>query len=328
MAKSRGVDAKLSRLQALRHEAPAPGHLAELRKALGERSNLVVADAAEIAGERALAELAPELVAAFDRFMVDLAESDKLCRAKIAITDALNKLEYDRADVFLRGLRHVQMEPRWGRPEDTAAPLRGGAAFGLVRIDYHDVVLLLADLLADPEKAARCAAAQALGESRSPAAIPLLRFKARVGDPEAEVTADCLAALMTAAPAESLPFVAAFLDHASEAVGEGAAFALAASRRPDALEALQAYWPQARHGSLQEVILLAIAMTRLPAALDFLLEVLASGDRGVALAALPALAIHRHNTAVKERVAAALLAKGDPALQDRFRKKFETGAGP
>jgi HEAT repeat protein len=323
MAKLRGVDAKLNRLRALRQKAPTQEHLAELRHALADKSNLVVADAAEIAGERLLSDLAPDLVGAFNRFMVESAENDKLCRAKIAIVSALNKIEYDKEDIFLTAIHHVQMEPRWGGREDLAAPLRANAAFGLVRMNHHDVLLLLADLLADPEKVARSAAAQALGETRSAAAIPLLRFKARTGDKEPEVTADCLTALLTAAPRESVPFVAQFLDSPSEAIQEGVAFALGESRRPDALAILTGYWPKARNAFLQEVLLLAISMTRLPAALDFILEILASDNQASASAALSALAIHRHNAPVKERIAAVVAKKGDAALQDSFKKKFE-----
>ncbi len=323
MAKARGVEAKLSRLRALRREAATPEHQAELRRALEDRSNLVVADAAEIVGERLLSDLAPDLVAAFDRFMVEPAESDKGCRAKIAIVNALNQIEYDEEDVFLRGIRHAQMEPRWGREEDSAAPLRGGSAFGLVRVNHPDILLLLADLLADPDKVARSAAATALGGTGAPAAIPLLRFKARVGDEEPEVVAECLAALMGAAPKESLPFVAQFLDSPSAAIQEGAAFALAESRRPEALDVLKGHWPRTRRGPLEEALLLAIAMTRLPEALEFLLEVLADDDRAAASAALSALAIHRHNDPVRERIAAVVVRKGDTALLDSFKKKLE-----
>jgi HEAT repeat protein len=322
MAKSRGVDAKLNRLRALRRETPIPEHLAELRKALGDTSNLVVADAAEIVGSRILPELAPDLVAAFDRFMVEPAETDKLCRAKTALVEALNKIEYEKEDVFLAGIHHVQMEPRWGGEEDSAARLRGSAALALVRINYRDVVLLLADLLADPEKVTRVAAAQALGESRAPSALPLLRFKARLGDEDPDVTAECLTALMSAAPKESLPFVAQFLDSPDEAIQQGAAFALAESRRPDALDILMQHWPKARDGSAQELIRLAISMTRLPAALDFVLESLVADNQSTALAALSALAIHPHNQSIHERIAAAVAKKGDAILKEAFRKEF------
>jgi hypothetical protein len=105
---------------------------------------------------------------------------------------------------------------------------------------------------------------------------------------------------------------------------EGAALALGESRRPEALDVLTGHWPKARHGSLEEVLLLAIAMTRLPAALDFLLEVLATEGQATASAALAALAIHRHNEAVKQRIAAVLAKKGVADLQDSFNKKFES----
>src|SRR5262249_1539477 len=154
-----------NRLRALRREAVVSGHVVELRRALNDASNLVVADVAEIVAERHLSELAADLGAAFERFLVAPVETDLLCRAKVAILEALNEREYDGEEIFLRAIRHVQMEPRWGREEDSAAGLRGCAAFGLVRINYHDVAVLLADLLADPEKPARLAAAKALGAS-------------------------------------------------------------------------------------------------------------------------------------------------------------------
>ena len=290
--------------------------------ALADPSNVVVGQAAEIVGERILSDLAPDLAAGFHRFLVDPAESDKRCLAKHAIVEALNKIEYDRPDVFLIGIRHVQMEPRFGGAEDSAALLRGSCGYGLLRLNYPNVVYLLVDLLADPEKPARLAAVKALGELGTPAAVALLRFKVRTGDHDPEVTAECLAVLMTAAPAESLDFVASFLDGPSDVVQEGAAFALGESRRADALDVLKERWPQTRRGSFQEALLLAVAMTRLPAALDFLLGVLAGDNRDAALAALSALAIHRHGP-VRERIAEVVARKGDAALQERFNKQFK-----
>jgi HEAT repeat protein len=325
MAKARSVDAKLTRLRALRTEPVSPALVEELRGLVADKSNFVVAEAAEIVGERMLADLAPDLAAAFPRFLVDPVETDKLCRAKIAITDALHKVEYDGEDLFRSALRHVQMEPRWGGSDDTAAPLRAAAAFALVRLNLRDLLLLLADLLADPEKVGRSAAAKALGASGSVAAIPLLRLKARIGDEEPEVVGECLTALVTADPAGSVAFVGEFLDSPSEPIAEAAALALAESRRADAFERLKAHWPKVRPGSLQNVLLLAIAITRLPAALEFLLEVLAGKDAAAAQAALTALAIHRHNPAAQERIAAVIAKKGDDALRERFGREFRAG---
>ena len=162
MGKKRSVDAKLARLTALRKEPASSAVIAELCKFLGDASNFVAAEAAAIIGKAKLVDLAPDLAAAFDRFMIDPEETDKICRAKIALIEALNQLDYDRPEIFLRAIRHVQYEPVWGGRQDTAAPLRAAAAFGLVRLNHRDILTLLADLLADPEKGARIAAVQAL----------------------------------------------------------------------------------------------------------------------------------------------------------------------
>lgn len=322
MPKARGLEGKLARLKAIRLEDAAPQHTEELRGFLADKSNFAVAEAAEIVGERLLTTLSPDLVAAFLRFMIDPLETDKLCRAKFAIVEALNKLEYDDEEIFLTGFRHVQMEAAWGKPEDTAAPLRGASAFGLVRIHYRGVVLLLAELLADPEKIARQNAAQALGALGSEAASVLLRFKAKAGDKEPEVIGDCLTALMTAEPKESLPFVANFLASRGEGIAEGAALAIAESRTPEALEVLKTHWPAARNRPLQNVLLLAISITRQSAAIDFLLEILAGKDEGAASAALSALAIHKHNPSIKDRIAAVVKKQNLRGLHEGFTKSF------
>jgi HEAT repeat protein len=318
MAKPRGVDAKLRRLQAIRAEPITPRLVTELREALADKSNFVCAEAAEIAGERGLTELVPDMAESFRRFLEDAAETDKTCRAKIAIVEALHKLDADEEDVYRIAIRHVQPEGRWGGSDDTAAPLRALAAFALVRINPRDLMVLLADLLADPEKVARSGAAKALGASGAMAAVPLLRFKARVGDEEPEVIVECLTGLLTADSEVSLPFVGEFLD-ADDEVAEGVALALGESRRLAAFDILKAHWPRARMSeSLGRVVLLAMAITRQPAALEFLFGVLADANEPTAKAAMSALAIYRHNPAVRDR-AKELVAK-KPAL----RKAFET----
>lgn len=321
MAKTRGVEAKLARLRVLRHETESPELNAELGRALEDRSNPVAAAAAEIVGERFITAVAANLVAAFDRFMAD--DSDKLCRAKTAIVEALNKLEHDAEAVFRRGVVHVQPEAAWGPPVDSAVHLRAACAFGLARIGVRDLLDILVDRLVEKDHVVRRAVIQALAASGKAAAVPLLRLKARIGDEEPSVTGECLSALMSVAPIESLPLVTAFLHSASEELQEGAAFALGESRRPEALQALIDHWPRAHGRSLQEALLLAISMTRLPAGIDFLLNVLADESGDVAADALFALRIHRHNAAIKQRVAAAVAERGDTELQANFQKKFD-----
>ena len=285
----------------------------------------MVAEAAEAVGHFTLAGLAPDLAAAFERFLVDPVKTDKLCRAKIAIAQTLDKLEYLRSDVFLRGIRHVQPEPVWGGQQDTAAPLRGACAFALVRIGHPGVLNLLVDLLTDPEKDARLAAVQALAYNSTQAAGFLLRLKARMGDKEPEVTSECLGALLKLDPVEAMPFVADFLQSPEEAVQEGAVLALGESRRPEAFQLLKDFWDSQIGSELRETILVAMALLRLPAANDFLLSLVADQSTAVATAAVSALAVHRHDTRLRERVEAAVTQTGDADLRAHFEKRFRIG---
>jgi HEAT repeat protein len=298
--------------------------LQELRRALGDRSNLLAAEAAEIAGNLALADLVPDLLAAFERFLIEPLKSDKLCRAKIAIAQALDKMEYTRQDVFLRGVTYVQPEPVWGGQQDTAAPLRAACAFALVRIGYGGVLDLLVDLLIDPQREARLAAVQSLAYSGSHAAGLLLRLKARVGDKEPDVTAECLSGLLKLDPEHAMPFVAEFFQSADEAVQELAALALGESRRPEAFQILEAFWQHHAHNRLRETILVALALLRLPAANDFLLSLVTSESPAVAAAAVSALAVHRHDPRLHERAAAAVAETGSAALRAQFEERFQT----
>ena len=73
---------------------------------------------------------------------------------------------------------------------------------------------------------------------------------------------------------------------------------------------------------MREVMLLAIAMTRLPAGIDFLIDVLANEPVPIAMSAILALAIHRHNSNVKERVQQVITRRKDAKLNHHFMIKF------
>jgi HEAT repeat protein len=318
----RSTETKLAELRSLRGAPTAPEVLQELRGALGDPSNLVVAEAAAMAGEARLVDLAPALMAAFDRFLVNPVKTDKLCRAKIAIAEALNQMEFAEEDFFWLGARHVQFEPVWGGERDTAAPLRVSCAFSLVRLHARGALPLLVDLLGDPEKDARMGAAQALAYSETEAAGLLLRLKARLGDPEPEVVSECFTGLLKLAAEEAVPFVAEFLEAAGPAIQESALLALGDSRRPQAFEVLKAFWEKVVDASLQETVLMALSLLRLPAATDFLVQIIENGTRSVAEAAISALAIHRYDERLRERIAAMVSQKGHQALQGHFEERF------
>ncbi len=321
MAKPQSLEAKLARLREIRGEPSSPQALQALRTGLRDASNIVAAEAAEIAGLAHLTDLAPDLVAAFERFLDQPEKRDKQCRAKIAIVEALNKMEYGDEGFFLRGVRYTQPEPVWGGSQDSAVPVRVGCAFGLVRLRYRGVLPLLVDMLVDREKAARVGAAQALAYSGTEAAGLLLRLKARGGDRDPAVISECFGGILELGPEQGVAFVAEFLTSEDEAIQEGALLALGSSRRPEALEVLKAFARRSA-GDLLEVAHVAMALLRLPAATDHLLALVADPSRAVAAAAIGALAVQRYDPHVRERSAAAVAATNDPVLQTVFENRF------
>ena len=322
MAKARSTDAKLERLKVLRDEAPSPAAALELQKYLRDASNHVVAAAAALAARFHFKELAPEMVAAFDRLMIDPIESDKTCAGKTAAVDALNELDFQDPEVFLAGIRHVQLEPAWGGARDTAAGLRAGCAMAVVRISHPQANVLLADLLADSERVVRVAAAQALAASGSNAALLLLRLKARLGDRDAEVTGECLTGLMRQEPKESAPFVTEFLDSDDDAIVEAALLALGNSRRAEAFDVLKTFWERRPRNELRETTLVAMALLRFSAATDFLLALVAGAPESPARQALSALAVLSYDPRVCESVAATVNRRNSDALRALFTERF------
>jgi HEAT repeat protein len=325
MAKTRSLEARLARLRLLREEPLTPKMVQELRAALFDASHLVVAEAVAILQEKRAMELVSDLPVVFERFLENPEQTDKQCRAKIAIADALNQLEYDREEFFWQGARYVQWEPVWGGQVDTAAPLRVACAFALVRLHAQGVMPYLVDLLADSEKPARAGAVQALAYAGTEAAALLLRLKARLGDAEPEVIAECFNSLIKLSPAEGVPFVAEFLDSSDQAIQEAALLALGDSRRREAFEILKTFWEAQARERNRETVLMALALLRLPTAFDFLLELVRTAKPEVAEAALTALALHRYDARLGERTAAAVAERKHPALQAVFDKSFLKG---
>ena len=216
--------------------------------------------------------LVPALVAAFDHFLEDPVRRDPGCAAKAAIADALYRLNAPEVDVYQRGIRHVQLEPVYGGKQDTAVQLRGTCGLALVRVHHPDYLIALAELLADREAPARRIAAQALGYSENPAAQPLLRLKALLGDEEPQVLSECLLALLAVAPDASLDFVAGFLDRRPPDIAEAAALALGGSRHKAALPLLRDWWERTFDATLRRTALLAIAMLKSDEAIAYLIE--------------------------------------------------------
>lgn len=272
------------------HRSPSPEAVAA---ALRSKNGILIAAAVPHA-------LAPDALAeAFAALLVDGAKRDPTCRGKVAIARALHdRDEWD--DLFVTGVRTVQKEPALGGPVDTAGVLRGICGLAHAHFARADALDVLADLLADPEPAARIAAAQGLGDAGRPDASALLRFKLHTGDAEPEVIGACCASLLALHKARAIEAVARLLDgeHA-----ESAALALAESRLPEAVPVLVAWTDRTLPAVRRTVGYLALALTRL--AHDHLLAIVETGDRADALAAAKALATFKDDPALCERIRTA-----------------------
>ena len=299
---ARKIEQEIERLNLLR-EAPREQAVAALRKALGDRVNLVAAKAAKMAGELDLRELTPDLLRAFDRFLDHAAERDPQCWGKNAIAQALVSLDHRDSAPFLRGVRHVQMEASWGPAVDTAATLRGICLLALgpcTDLTRPEVMRCLVDGLTDDAHTVRVEAVRGLEQMEGESAL-LLRLKARLGDKEAAVMGQVFDSLLRLEGHRAIPFVAGFLKSDPETRAE-AALALGSSRLPEALDILRQTWDTARGEEFRAAILRALSISRQESALEFLLNLVADGREADAKSSLEALKLHRDSPDIRRRV--------------------------
>jgi hypothetical protein len=322
MKKADPTEQALERLAQLRTENDASVIASELRKALKDRSNLVIAKAAKLAGELRVTDVVTDLVAAFGKLMTNPAKFDKRCAATFEIATALYALDYIEPDVYWSGIRHVQMEASFGPPVDEAAKLRAQCALGLVRTRHPEALTALADLLADEQPHARVGAVRALVTNGGEAGALLLRFKALTGDKDAEVLAECLSGLLTADFARSLPFVAKFMDAEEPHVSETAILAIGGQRRPEAFAVLRDKWDRSVYSEIRKTLLTAMAMVRLDEATDFLLDLVESAATTTAVEVVRVLAAYHNEDRVRSRVQKAIDDRGSPELRAAFRDNW------
>lgn len=312
MAKRADIRERLEAYRLLCERETPEVVLAATRESLRDRSRLLVARAAELAGERLIYELEPDLIAAFQRFLEDPLRRDPGCAAKGAIARALVTLDCAQAAFFVAGIGYRQLEPVWGGSLDTAVDLRASCAIGLAATGDARAAIYLVDLLYDPEPHVRAAAVRGVACTQTLTAQALLRSRALAGDSEPEVLGECLSALMQIAGEESLDFVARFLSAPDSELAGLAALALGESHLEMALAVLRERWgAQPFKRPADRALLRAAALHRSPAALDWLLEVAASGDRLSAETAVEELSAFGSNVRVAERLREILAERDD-----------------
>lgn len=319
-----GTEEKIEILRHCVEQGPKPQAMACLKKALKERSNFLVAKAAEFAAEQLAYDLIPDLRTAFERFRVNGITTDKTCAAKRALVRALYDLDCDDAVFYRRNLDYRQLEPVYGGHADTAVDLRCTCALGLVASNDPTAILSLLELLHDPEHQARMGALRAIELAQPFHAEIVLRHKILQGDAEPEVVTQCFSTLVKVAPEASLSFIAAFLDSEDDVLREGAALALGESRLDEAQalliqasDALQPFDP------LLQSFLHAIALQRKDTAYQYLLDKLAEGSIDTARYALMALSLYSYNQDLKDRVSAIVRDRNTRRLDEVLESHWE-----
>jgi len=328
---SRGFDKELAELEALAESlrtSPAAdaATVERLRRTLAHRNNFLVSKAAKLVAEAELTALLPDILAAYDRFFLDAAKSDPKCWAKEALAKALVKLEHRGKDAYLRGMRHHQMEASWGPPVDTAGALRCTCTHALVDcpgISDADLLTALLEPLTDTDKTVRVEAARAIGNVGGVSALLLLRLRALLSpelqqEGEPEVLGAVFSSLLSLEPASAIPLVAKALEAGDDTAAE-AAFALADARTPEALAPLLARFRAGADAWFSSVLLSAMALTRLPQAIDFLIAAIAR-DAREAPAAIEAIARIAPNPEIRARVEQAVEQADSMRLRQALRQ--------
>ena len=277
MPGKRSFEEQIAALDSLRQQAPEA--CAEpLRKALEHRNNFVVAKAADLVRVFQLQQLIPELLTAFNRFFDNPVKTDPQCWAKNALSRTLAAFEYQDAEVFLRGIRHIQLEPVWGGSSDTAGTLRATCALALVQcrsLVEADLLTHLVELLGDKDKAVRAEVVRAIEQVGSPSAALLLRLRAILGSglnsEEPEVLGACYSGILRIEGATAIPWISRFLASADDPAAE-AALAIASTHSPQGFETLRERFAEEADPWFRSVLLSAIVLTRQDAAVQFLLD--------------------------------------------------------
>jgi HEAT repeat protein len=317
MPRNKAFEATIAALDSLRQQ-PDSARKDALRKALGHRNNFIVAKAADLTREFGFTDLTDCLLKAFDRFFENPEKTDPQVWAKNALARTLATFEIQDPEVFLRGMRHTQMEPVWGGRSDTAGTLRSTCALALVQcrsLTEADLLAHLLDLLADHDKTVRAEVARAIEQVGSPSASLLLRLRAKLDHDEPEVLGACYNGVLGIEGVRAVNWVARFLEAADDSAGE-AALAIAATHSPEGFEALRARLGHVSDPWFRSVLLSAIALTRQEGAMEFLFELVRTESLD-AERAIEAILRSMPSEDLTERLEKAVA--GNPRLARAFR---------
>jgi HEAT repeat protein len=322
----RNIERELEALVELRGSEAGEARSRSLRKALGDKVNVIVAKAAALTAEMQVRALIPDLCGAFERLLIDPLKTDPKCWGKEAIAKALKDLGHAESAIFLKGVQHVQLELVWGGEEDTATTVRGTCALALLGctdLTREDKLWHVMRLLTEASPSLRKDGALALESLEGREAALLLRIKARMGDRDTTVTGQVFESLLRVEGEAAVPFVAEFLRATTEEVREEAALALGASRLAGAVASLKDALAQKHLLVDYEIVLRALSISRHEEAVRFLLEVVRSRRPGEAIAALEALKLYRDSSEIREKVTEVVARRSESEIQREFQRLFQ-----
>ena len=322
--KKPAIEIQLTELQALVDAPLSPASRERLRDIVRTAPSLVVARAARIIRDRSIEGFAADLDRALQRFLVDPVKRDPGCHAKLAVVEALDYGEHGDAQPFLIATRHVQLEPAWGPPVDTAAGLRARGVLALSRLEHPDLPIIAGDLLADPLPPVRQAAAEALAATRQRGYAGLLQLRWNMGDDDPVVIMACMAGLLSLAPDHTLPRLRAALAGGDHPSREAAVIVLAQSGRDEGLDLLLEHIAGQVRSIDRAGALRALGLHRTERALAAALQIVRAGAAADAEATIAGLAARRFETEVVERVRAAVRENGDARLLAALAAAFPT----
>lgn len=323
MAKSDPTQKALDEIREFERNEATPEAIATLKKFLKNRSNHVVARAAALTQTWNADELIPDLEAAFHRFLQDPVKTDPGCTAKLPIIAALVAFEHRTPDLYRIGCRHIQMEPSWGPPIDTAPSLRAACGRGLSISHDPDVYREHTLLIMDPEPETRRIAIETLALLASPESELLLRMKILNPDPEPAILADAFQALMTIAPEESLPFIADYLADQDPNTVQAAALALGESKLPEAFPPLRAAWQANPAVVHRRDLLLPFALLKSQEAFQFLLDVVRDERSKLSAEAVEALSLFAADPDRRIAVQTAVADRHSAEVTEAYKISFE-----
>lgn len=321
----RNIESELQLLKE-RCDAGSPETRArELRKALNDKVNVIVAKAATLIGELGIRDMIPELCSAFERLLIQPRKTDPQCWGKAAIAQALKTLEHDDSAVFRKGAQHVQLEPVWGGEEDTAATLRATcvlAQLQCIDVTREDKFWNIQRLLTEKSPSLRKDGAQALELLGGPESALLLRLKARMKEDDPTVTGQVFESLLRVEGDGAVPFVVEFLRSPDQEVREEAALALGASRVGGAVAALKQALTEKGVLVASEVLLRALGISRHEEAIQFLVKVVGGGRLKDAVGALEGLKVYRDSSEIVNDIREAVIGRSESEIDQQFERLF------